>query len=96
MFKQYFRRSLYISASSEPSIKLINANQSSTYGNSATWVASHAIDGDIQTFSVTNGEDNAWCQAELEQSAIIDSVQLILGKYAFEQGMFFVYLMMVE
>ena len=90
MFKQYFRSSLYISASSEPSIKLIKANQSSTYGNSATWLASHAIDGDMQTFSVTGEEDYAWWQAELEQPAIINSVQLILGKYAFEQGMFFV------
>ena len=77
----------YISAG--PFIKLINAKQSSLYGNDKTWVASHAIDGDKATYSVTSVDKDAWLQAELEQPAIISSVQLFLGNYAFSKGMFF-------
>ena len=66
-------------------IKLHNAKQSSTY----TWSKTNptkAIDGNMNTNSVTTDENNDWWEAELTKPAYMSTVHLYLPQYPYNQG----------
>ena len=72
-------------------IKLVNAEQSSTYNNGKlnALVAGRAIDSSLTTSSVTGAisDSNPWWKVELEKLSLVKNVKLSLPSYPVRKGM---------